>query len=216
MGLGGHMIKPLGLCWHPFKWEGTSMPPGQVEDDTLIQRSLAGDAESFALLVSRHSGYVQGVIRRMLRNSTAAEDLLQDVFLKVWSRLATFRSESTFRTWVTRVAVNQTLMLIRREQRRPSCQPIDNVHRLACPGESTDQILIRSQEAHELRRALQQLPCIYRSVITLHDLDQLSLKEIARRVNATVPSVKSRLFRGRLMLQAAIQNSGGRRLERAA
>lgn len=192
------------------------MAPALVEDNTLIQRSLAGDPESFAQLVNRHRGYVQSQICRILRNHPDAEDLLQDVFLKVWSRLGSFRSESTFRTWVTRVAVNQTLMLIRREQCRPRCQPIDNVHRLVCPGELTDHCLVRSEEAHELRRAVRRLPCIYRSVVTLHDLDQLSLKETARRVKATIPAVKSRLFRGRQMLQAAMQNSGVRRLARAA
>jgi RNA polymerase sigma-70 factor, ECF subfamily len=188
------------------------MAPAQVEDNALIQRSLAGDAESFAQLVNRHSGYVHRQIRGILRNHPDAGDLLQDVFLKVRSRLASFRAESTFRTWMTLVAVNQTLMLIRREQCRPRCQPLDNVHRLVCPGELTDQSLMRSEEAHGLRRAVWRLPCIYRSVVTLHDLDQLSLKETARRVKATIPAVKSRLFRGRQMLQAAIQNSGVRRL----
>jgi RNA polymerase sigma-70 factor (ECF subfamily) len=188
----------------------------QFEDDTLIKRILAGDSESFAVLMDRHIGSIRNCIRGILRNASDTDDVVQDVLLKLWSHLSTFRSESTFRTWATRVAINETLMLYRRERKRRTSQLLEDLHQLAYPGERTDQTLIRAEVAREVRRALERLPRSYSSVLILHDLEQLSVKEIARRVNATVPAVKSRLFRGRLMLAAAIRTSTGRPLVNAA
>jgi RNA polymerase sigma-70 factor (ECF subfamily) len=179
----------------------------QFEDDTLIKRVLAGDAESFAVLVERHIGSIRKCIGCIVRNASDTDDVVQDVLLKLWTRLSTFRSESTFRTWATRVAINEALMLYRRERNWRTPQLIEDVDRLAYPGEMTDQTLIRAEAAREVRRAVECLPRIYSSVLMLHALEQLSLKETARRVNATVPVVKSRLFRGRLMLSAAIRTS---------
>ena len=188
----------------------------QFEDDTLIKRILAGDSESFAVLVERHIGSIRKCIGRIVRNASDTDDVVQDVLLKLWSRLATFRSESTFRTWATRVAINETLMLCRRERNWRTPQPIEDPDQLAYPGERTDQTLIRAEVAREVRRALERLPRMYSSVLLLHDVEQRSVKETARCVNATVPAIKSRLFRGRLMLAAAIRTSASQSLVKAA
>jgi len=188
----------------------------QIEDDTLIKQILAGDAESFAVLMERHIGSIRKCIGCIVRNASDTDDVVQDVLLKLWSRLATFRSESTFRTWATRVAINETLMLYRRARNRWTPGLIEHLDQLAYPRELTDQTLIRAEAAREVRRALERLPLMYSSVVILHDLEQLSLKETARRVSATVSAVKSRLFRGRLMLAKAIRTSAGQRLVKAA
>lgn len=179
----------------------------QFEDDTLIKRILAGDSESFGVLVERHIGSIRKCIGCIVRNASDTDDVVQEVLLKLWRRLSTFRSESTFRTWATRVAINETLMLYRRERNWRTPQPIEDLDQLAYPRELTDHTLIRAEVAREVRRALERLPRMYNSVLILHDLEQLSPKETARRVNATVPAVKSRLFRGRRMLSAAIRMS---------
>jgi RNA polymerase sigma-70 factor (ECF subfamily) len=179
----------------------------QFEDGALIKRVIAGGAESFTVLVERHIGSIRKCIGRILRNASDTDDVVQNVLLKLWSRLSTFRSESNFRTWATRVAINETLMLHRRERNWRTPQPIEDLNQLAYPSEPTDQTLIRAEVAREVRRALERLPQMYSSVLVLHGLDQLSLKETARRVNATVPAVKSRFFRGRLMLSETIRLS---------
>jgi RNA polymerase sigma-70 factor, ECF subfamily len=188
----------------------------QFEDDTLIKRILAGDAESFAVLVERHIGSIRKCIDCLVRNASDTDDIVQNVLLKLWSRLSTFRSESTFRTWATRVAINETLMLYRRERNWRTPQLVLDLNQLACPRELTDQTLSRAEVAREVRRALERLPRMYSSVLILHDLEQFSLKETARRLNATVPAVKSRLFRGRLMLSSAIRRSNRQPLVKAA
>jgi RNA polymerase sigma-70 factor (ECF subfamily) len=188
----------------------------QFEDDTLIKRVLAGDEESFAVLVERHIGSIRKCIACIVRNDSDTEDVVQDVLLKLWSRLSTFRSESTFRSWATRVAVNETLMLYRRERNWRTPTLIEDLDRLEDPREMTDQTLIRAEVVREVRRALERLPRLYSTVLILRDLEQLSLKETAQRVNATVPAVKTRLFRGRLLLSAAIRMSASQPLVNAA
>ena len=187
----------------------------QLEDDILIKRILAGDSESFAVLVDRHIGSILTCIRCAVRNSSDTDDVVQNVLLKLWSRLSTFRSESKFRTWATRVAINETLMLYRRE-RNWTPQRIEDLDQLAYPRERTDQTLIRAELVREVRRGLARIPRMYSSVLILHDLEKLSVKETARRVDSTVPAVKSRLFRGRLMLAEAIRTSASRPLVNAA
>src|SRR5262249_15065729 len=78
-------------------------------EDDLIQAVLAGDADSFAVLVDRHIVSIRKCVLYMVRNISDAEDIVQDVLFKIWSRLSTFRSESTFRTWATRVAINEAM-----------------------------------------------------------------------------------------------------------
>src|SRR5713101_5780639 len=113
------------------------------EDSTLIKLALAGRVDCFAALMDRHVVAVRRRIWSMVRNTNDAEDLLQEVFLKVWCRLSTFRSESTFRTWIIRVATNEVLQSYRREQRRPLFQATSDLDFLPSPAESPHQSFAR-------------------------------------------------------------------------
>ena len=101
--------------------------PASFDDSTLITLALAGQAECFATLMDRHIAFVKRRIYSMVRNAHDADDLLQEVQLKVWRRLSTFRFESSFRTWIIRVAINEVLQLYRREKRRSVCQPLTDL-----------------------------------------------------------------------------------------
>src|SRR5262249_37225630 len=153
--------------------------------------------------VDRHISSVRKCVGCLVRNPSDTDDVVQEVLLKVWTRLSSFRAESTFRTWIRRVAINEALMQYRRKRSRLLPQPLEDLDRLASPSELTDQMLNRAEAVRTVRRAVECLPQMYRSVLMFHDLQDLSLKETAWRVRASVPAVKSRLFRGRLMLSAA-------------
>jgi RNA polymerase sigma-70 factor (ECF subfamily) len=147
-------------------------------------------------------------IASMVGNPTDAEDLLQEVLLKVWRHLSTFRSESSFRTtWMTRVAINEALQFYRRERCRPTCQPIGDLDAFASQSESPHQSFARVQTTQAVRNAVVRLPDKYRQVLILRDLEQLSARETAQRLQSSIPAVKTRLFRARLMLSAAIGRS---------
>jgi len=191
-------------------------PLATFEDSTLIKLTLAGQTECFTVLTNRHLPAVRRRIGSIISNTTDADDLLQEVLMKVWRHLSTFRSESTFRTWITRVATNEVLQSRRREQRRPLCQAISDLNILPSSCESPHQSFARVEVTEALRRAVLGLPSKYRQVLVLRDLQELDERETAQWLKLSIPAVKTRLFRARLMLSAALQPSRDREVERAA
>jgi RNA polymerase sigma-70 factor, ECF subfamily len=153
--------------------------PSTFEDSTLIKLALRGQVECFAALRDRHIVAVRRRISSMLRNTHDVDDLLQEVFLKAWCHLSTFRSESTFRTWIIRVATNEVLQSYRREKRRSLSQDLD-LDILPCGGDSPHESVARSETTRTVRRAVATLPSKYRQVLILRDLKELSERETAQ------------------------------------
>jgi len=180
-------------------------PIATFEDSALIKLALAGQNECFVVLTNRYLPIVRRRIASIVRNTADVDDLLQEVLLKVWRHLSTFRSQSSFRTWITRVAINEALQSHRRQQRRPICQGFADFDTFASPNESVLQSLTRTEAALGLRKAVFELPARYRQVVILREFEQLSAEEAAEKLQSSVPAVKTRLFRGRLMLLAALQ-----------
>jgi RNA polymerase sigma-70 factor (ECF subfamily) len=174
------------------------------EDSTLIKLALAGQTECFTILTNRHLPAVRRRIGSIFPNTIDSDDLLQDVLLKVWLHLSTFRSESTFGTWMTRVAINEALQSYRRQQRKPICQALD-FDSFASPNESPLQSLTRAETIQVVRKAVVELPAKYRQVLILRHLEQRSLRETAQSLHSSIPAVKTRLYRARLMLLEALR-----------
>ena len=188
-------------------------PVATFEDTTLIRLALAGEAECFTALMDRHLAAVRRRVASMARSATDAEDLMQEVVLKVWCHLSTFRSESSFRTWLTRVAINEALGTYRRQRRKPLYQAFEDLDALASPGESPHQSFSRMEMAQTVRGAVAELPAKYRQVLILRDLEELSVQETAQCLQSSIPAIKTRLFRARLMLLATLRRSKVRGLK---
>jgi RNA polymerase sigma-70 factor (ECF subfamily) len=186
-----------------------------ADDSTLIRLALEGQADCFAMLMNRHLPAVRKRICSMVRDATDADDLLQDVCLKVWRHLSSFRAESHFRTWITRVAINEVLQSYRRSQSRPTCQ-MSADYDVVWPGDSPYQSLARVETRKTVHKAVAELPPAYRQVLILRDFEELSERETARCLRSSVPLVKTRLFRARVMLSTLLRRrrirslSGGR------
>jgi RNA polymerase sigma-70 factor (ECF subfamily) len=176
-------------------------------DEDLIRLTLDGQTDCFTALMDRHLGAIRRCIGFMLRGNGAAEDLTQDVVLKAWRFLSAFRAESSFRTWITRVAVNEVRQFQRRELCVSRCQELSNPDVLASREESPYEHFARMQRTEAVRALVNALPAKYREFVALRDLEGLSVLEVAERLRCTVPTVKNRLFRGRSMLLAGIQKS---------
>jgi len=191
----------------------TMTPALNVCDDSiLIEQVLAGRTECFDALIDRHIVALKKCIASVVGNVAEGEDVLQEVLLKVWRHLAGFRAESSFRTWMNRVAVNEALQAHRRSKCRPSCQPPFDLDNFASSGDSALASLLRSDTRIRVQRAVEGLPDLYRQVLVLRDLEELSLLETARRLESTVPAVKSRLFRARFMLSKALRAQSANRV----
>ena len=176
-------------------------PTATFEDSALIQRALAGQSDCFEVLINRHLPAVRARVRLMAPNQADVEDILQESLLKVWRHLSTFQSQSSFRTWMTRVAINEVLLSYRRTQRRPICQTLGDFDTLASSIESPLQTLARAEMTRDVRNAIVELPAKYQEVLTLRSFEELSVQEIAQCFHLSVPLVKTRLFRARLILQ---------------
>src|SRR5277367_5418045 len=140
-------------------------PLAAFEDSALIKLALAGQTESFTVLTNRYLPAVRRRIGSMVPNTTDADDLLQDVLLKVWCHLSTFRSESTFRSWMTSVAINEAFQFYRRRRSRPNCQAFNDFDIFVSRSESPLQSLTRTETAQMLRQAVVSLPAKYRQAL---------------------------------------------------
>jgi len=187
-----------------------------LEDAELIEMTLAGKTECFGVLMDRHVNAMKLRICSIVQNALDTEDVLQEVLFNAWRGLAGFRSQSSLRTWLCRIATNEALMLVRRNKRaslRDSGVAVDDLPASSPPPENW---LISKREAMRVRHALENLPAKYRSVMFLQGIEELTVKETARQLEATVPAVKTRLLRGRRMLQRALRRSAGKNLLKAA
>jgi RNA polymerase sigma-70 factor, ECF subfamily len=183
----------------------------ELEDGALIKLSLTGQAECFSILMDRHLVAVRELIRARVRNTTEADDVSQHVLLKVWQHLASFRSESSFRTWVTSVAINEVRQLYRRERCRPLSHASGDLNALVSRSESPDDSLARLEAARMVRRAVAELPAKYRLVAKLFYLEELSLRETAQWLHLTIPAAKTRLSRARTILSVQLERPRPRR-----
>jgi RNA polymerase sigma-70 factor (ECF subfamily) len=183
-------------------------PIATFEDRTLIEMALAGQSECFSALMERHVTAVRRCITSTVRNTSDVDDLVQDTFLKAWTHLCTFRFEASFRTWITRVAVNESLASYRRQRSRPFCLTSENLEAFRSDYESPAEVLARSELHSRVHAAIARLPNKYREILTLCDLEQLSAQETARRLKSSISLVKTRLFRARRMLSTALDEIG--------
>jgi RNA polymerase sigma-70 factor, ECF subfamily len=175
-----------------------------VEDNTLVELALGGQTECFSVLMNRHAAAVRNYLSRLVRDRWDLDDVVQDTFMKAWVRLSTFRFEATFRTWLFSVALNEALALYRRRKYRLSCPVLINLEAVPSECESPYESFARREAHFKLRIAIQKLPPKYRDVLVLRDFQQFTIRETAKRMNAGIPLVKSRLFRARHMLTAAL------------
>lgn len=182
-----------------------------LEDKILVQGALAGETEYFSVLVDRHATVVRRCIESLVRNPSDVEDLVQDTFMKAWLHLSAFRFEASFRTWLLSVALNEGLALHRRRRSRPCCISAANVDALPSESESPHEAFTRWETRMEIYSAVTKLPMKYRQVLVLCDLQQLTMRETANRLETKVTLVKTRLFRARRMLSKALSEDAVRR-----
>ena len=172
------------------------MSLSQRDDSELARSSASGDQAAFAELVERYRLYVIGVAYRLGAEAELAEDIAQEVFLRVWRALPRFRGESAFRTWLYRVATNTAIELLRR--RRPNAELDDEA--LAAGDNAEDQAL-RDDRVRAVRRAIAGLPEQSRLTLILREYEFLSYKEIAAALDIPLGTVMSRLSYARQCLR---------------
>jgi RNA polymerase sigma-70 factor (ECF subfamily) len=191
------------------------------QDDRLseaeaIERAKGGDAAAFEVLYNLHKRRVYSLCLRMTANTAQAEDLTQEAFLQLFRKIATFRGESAFSTWLHRMSVNVVLMHLRKKG-----LPVVSLEETIETEEETprkelgaeDPVLAGSINRLQLQRAIDDLPPGYRTIFVLHDVEGYEHNEIAGMVGCSIGNSKSQLHKARMKLREFLKTS---RAEKAA
>jgi len=189
--------------------QSDSAPQATGPEWPLVERARQGDAEAFAELVNLYARNIFRLARHITQNEADAEDVLQETFLKAFAGLEKFRGQSKFYTWLVRIAVNESLMKIRRRKADKIVsldEPVDTAEDLvpreiAAWDENPEQKYGRAELNAILTRVIDTLKPAFRAVFLLRDVEELSTEETAEALQISVPAVKSRLLRARLELR---------------
>ena len=177
-------------------------------DAELVAQVQAGDLDAFEILVRRNTQSVFRALIAILGNTDEAQDAMQDVFLSAFKHIARFEGRSKVSTWLTAIARNAAFQLIRKRKDTESLDSADpsedgdfRPRQVQAWQDDPEQSYSKAQVRKLVEKGILQLSPTYRAVLMLRDIEQLSTDEAARRLGLSVPTVKTRLFRGRLMLR---------------
>lgn len=186
--------------------QNADIPIEQKSDDSLIMLFQGGNKNAFRYLLERYQEKVRNLIFSIFNEQEIVDDLAQDVFIKAYEALPNFRFESSFYTWLYRIAINRSRDEMRRRKikRFFTFQAVESSSKIKV--ENLLTTTFDDENTRELiERALKQLPEKYRIPIILKDIDGLSYDEISEVLNCEVGTVKSRLSRGRTMLKEILK-----------
>ncbi len=171
----------------------------QDRDLALIERTLGGDAEAFGELVERYQGMVASVAWRFGTPRDEIDDVVAEVFLKVYRSLGRYRPEHPFSTWLYRVAQNEAVDRCRRRSREAGRRD-ELPETLPAPGAGVSRSMLEDERARLVREALADLPEHYREILALVHLDEMRVDDAARLLGIPEGTAKTRLMRGRKAL----------------
>ena len=182
-----------------------------MDDRVLVTRAKAGEFDAFEQLVTRHERRVYSVAMNILRRRHDAEDVVQTTFLSALEHLDGFRQDASFATWITRIAVNAALKILRKRKGLPAVPlatsgddergQVPHPEYVAQWGDDPAKIAARKDTRQILDRAIAELPEKHRVVFVLRDVEEMSVRETAEAVGISEANVKVRLLRARLALR---------------
>ena len=186
----------------------------EISDVTLVNAARRGDLQAYDQLVERYQERIYATVYHMTSNHEDANDLAQETFIKAHSALKSFKGDSSFYTWIYRIAVNKTINFLKQRKNKMSLSLNDldfNVENdpelVAFVSDKTPRRDIALTELQEkLNKAMQKLSEVHRMVVALHDVQGLSHEEIATIMECNVGTVRSRLFYARQQLQAHLSD----------
>jgi RNA polymerase sigma-70 factor (ECF subfamily) len=187
----------------PDGWRSLSDLP----DDRLVELVRQKDFAAFEALMRRHNRRLFRVTRSILRNAAAAEDAIQETYLRAFTRLDNYRPEGKFAAWLTRVAVNEALMIRRRSRSDTVSQDYSNVEAIVAEERDSetptaDQYVEAAHARALLEHAIDALPENFRMVFVLRVVEGLDVRETAESLEINPTTVRTRLFRAQRQLRA--------------
>jgi len=184
-----------------------------AEDAALVRNAQQGDTGAFEELVARHRDKLYARALSMMRNEEEAIDLSQEAWVKGWQRLAQFQGESSFSTWMTRIVINLCLDELRKQKRRraESIEGMDEEsggveRQMPAVTINPTERLERGELRVRIDKALSELSEAHRTVLVLHEFEEMEYKEIAKTMGCSIGTVMSRLFYARRKLAVLLSD----------
>jgi RNA polymerase sigma-70 factor, ECF subfamily len=197
-----------GQMEEPKTAEISEAGPKEMQDDLLLEEALNGSPTAFGVLFERYQPRMLCVARRVLRNREDAEDATQQTFAHAYAHLGSFQRQSSFSTWLTRIAINDALMLLRKRRWDHVSIEETNVFENeaitleAHEPKATPEELYEARELHGiLGSAIGELRPILGKVVELRELGELSTEQTAKALGLSIAAVKARTFRARRLLR---------------
>lgn len=182
-----------------------------INDSAVVERVRAGDKQAFNLLVARYQYKIQNLVARLIRDPAEQEDVAQEAFIKAYLAIGNFRGDSTFYTWLYRIAINTAKNHLVGAGRKPPARDVD-VDDSTMLGQveglvemnSPEAILQNDELVNTIRQAIAELPDELREAIMLREFDGLSYEDIADVMGCPIGTVRSRIFRARDAIEQAM------------
>lgn len=177
--------------------------------EQIFRNAVRGDMQSFEMIVTAYERLVYSVAIRLLKNPEDAKDASQDVFIKVYKNLEKCKGIDVLKSWICAITNNTCIDIIRKQKRQPTLSLDEQfeteegsfVFETPSDEKTPEQQFIEDEGYEMLKKAIENLPLDYRSVLILRDIHNLSYTEVAKTANVNIGTVKSRLARGRAMLR---------------
>ncbi len=182
-------------------------------DEKLVSDYLAGDEESLEIIIKHYLKPIYGFVFRYAGNQADAEDIAQNVFVKMWRQLKKFDTKKNFKVWLFTIAKNTALDFLKKKKAVPFSAFEDKegnnflANTLADPAPLPQEIFERQELGQLLNSAIKKLPLAYQEVLSLHYQNQLTFQEIAEILSEPLNTVKSRHHRGVIMLRDFLEDA---------
>jgi RNA polymerase sigma-70 factor, ECF subfamily len=181
----------------------TAQASAARNDADLARRIGLNDQAAFESLMRQHNGRLFRVARAILKDDAEAEDALQDAYLDAFRHISAFRGDSQLSTWLVRIVANHALMRLRRQKRERTVIPFTPAI-AEDTGESPTAATLRAETRRILERRIDELPVAFRTVFILREVEEMSVEQTAEALGIPAATVRSRLFRARALLRAAL------------
>jgi len=176
------------------------------EENKIIVRIIKGDMSAFSLLVDKYQNLIFHITRRIVPEQMDAEDVCQEVFVKIYKSIGTFKYQSKLSTWIASIAYFTALNYLKKSKRDFTEDYPENLLDMEMDQDDPEELLIKKNTSEYINRLINQLPENYRVVLTLYHLEEFSIEEINETIGMPVGTVKNYLFRARKMLKDKITN----------
>jgi RNA polymerase sigma-70 factor (ECF subfamily) len=190
--------------------------PGTItsSDESLVETAQNGGHWAYVELCGRYQEFIYRIVHRITKNSHDTEDVLQDAWMRGFVHIRTFNGRSAFSTWLTRIAINSALMMLRKKRRHLEASLDDHESsdagarlEIVEPSYGPEETLLRKERLLRVRQAIDDLPVGLRRVAELRQSTGGSIKEIADLTGISVPATKSRLARAQFALRKHLEQA---------